>query len=172
VSTNRGSRSFRVRHVGEGEIAFATASSMGDDPPRRVRRDVLGGIELGALVVVDDHNLGRGPREAHRDRRRCERGEERHVHCTEPPDSQQRDDQSFRLAHQDADAITLGDAHACETGGEPFGLRPQLAERQIVSREIGRRDRERDVVGGMVIAEHRARHMSGAVYRSSNSMTR
>ena len=142
-----------AQQVVKAEVTVAAVSADAHDPPRRVGRNVFRRVELGALVAVDDHNLGRRSGQPHRDRRRRERGEQRYVHRAQPPDPQQRDDELLGLAHQHADTITRTDPDVRQRCRAPLGLHPKASIRHVMHGQVWFDDRERHPIGRMIVTQ-------------------
>jgi hypothetical protein len=103
--------------------------------------------------LVDDDHLRVGGAQAHLDRRRRERGEQRHVNRAAAPDSQHGGHKIGRLAHQRRNSVARPDAKLGEGGREPLRTVAELTVGHVARGQVGLDDPHRDPVGRMVIAE-------------------
>ena len=87
--------------------------------------------ELRALPGVADRDARVARVEAHRDRWRRERREERNVDGAAAPDREYGDGQVRRLRHQRCDPVPMADAEAFERGGEASRPRRQFAVGEV-----------------------------------------
>jgi hypothetical protein len=77
----------RLGKLIERHIACAATVAARDDAPRRIRWNVFGRIEFRALIGIDDHHLRGASLQPHGNSRRGERGEQRHMHRAQAPNS-------------------------------------------------------------------------------------
>ena len=116
-----------ARHRVPGDVALPGPVAHGHDPPRRIRGHVGPGVELDPLpAVAHDHRRATGL-QPHHDPLRGERGEQRHVHRSQPPHRQQHDRQLQPLWQQRRHPTARPHPQRRQPGGERLRPAAQLA---------------------------------------------
>ena len=152
----RGIARRRRSHVGQGKVArcqLTRGAPRHHDLPEPFLRQVVGGVQLVALVGVAHHDLRRARHQTQRDGRRGEGGEQGHVDGAEAPDAQQEDDEVLALAHERGYPVTATDAQLGQPPGDSLGALLELPVGDVGAGQVGLDQGEGDGVCRVPVTE-------------------